>query len=105
MTLSLRDSTFGNGTVGDFRFDPNYLTVKYNFNPDGVFRPYIGAGLNVTSFYGFNTGPFELSKTTTGPAAQLGFDVRLSDHWMLNADAKWARVRPAVAFDDDRSGG
>ncbi len=102
--LSLRNLPYANGKVDEFRFAPNFLTVKYNFAPDGVFRPYIGAGINVTPLYDFDTGPFGLSKTTTCPAAQLGFDVRLSDHWMLNADVKWARVRPAVAFDDDKVG-
>jgi outer membrane protein OmpA-like peptidoglycan-associated protein/outer membrane protein W len=98
--LELRNSTPTGGTVGNFRLMPNFLTVKYNFNPDGVFRPYLGAGLNVTSLYSVSTGAFGLSKTLAGPAAQAGFDIRLSEHWALNADVKWARVRPAVSFDD-----
>ena len=102
--LTLRDSTYANGTVTRFRLMPDFLTVKYNFLPDGPFRPYIGAGVNVTSFYGVEAGPFGLTRTTTGPAAQVGFDVPLSEHWMLNADAKWARVRPAVSFDGDNVG-
>ena len=98
--LDLRNSTPASGTVGDFRLMPNFLTVKYNFNPDGIFRPYLGAGLNVTSLYGVNAEAFGLSKTLAGPAAQAGFDIRLSEHWALNADVKWARVRPAVSFND-----
>ena len=98
--LELRNSTPASGTVRDFRLMPNFLTVKYNFNPDGVFRPYLGAGLNVTSLYTVNAGAFGLSKTLAGPAAQAGFDIRLSEHWALNADVKWARLRPAVSFDD-----
>ena len=102
--LNLRDSTYANGNVGDFRLAPNFLTIKYNFLPDSAFRPYIGAGINVTSFYDVNAGPFSLTRTTTGPAAQAGFDVHLSDHWLLNADVKWARVTPAVAFDGEKVG-
>jgi OOP family OmpA-OmpF porin len=45
-----------------------------------------------------------LSKTTGGPAAQAGFDLRLSNHWSLNADVKWARSRPAVEFDGQSIG-
>ena len=97
--LTLRDSTYADGTVGRFRLMPDFLTIKYNILPNGAFRPYIGAGINVTSFYSVNAGPFGLTRTTTGPAAQLGFDVPLSEHWMLNADAKWARARPAIAFE------
>jgi outer membrane protein OmpA-like peptidoglycan-associated protein/outer membrane protein W len=97
--LNFRNSTYASGNVGDFRMAPNFLTFKYNFLPDSAFRPYIGAGINVTSFYDVNAGPFSLTRTTTGPAAQAGFDVHLSEHWLLNADVKWARVTPAVAFD------
>ena len=102
--LNLRDSTYANGNVGDFRLAPNFLTIKYNFLPNSVFRSYIGAGINVTSFYDVNAGPFSLTRTTTGPAAQAGFDVHLSEHWLLNADVKWARVTPAVAFDGAKVG-
>ena len=102
--LTLRDSTYANGTVGRFRLMPDFLTLKYNILPNGAFRPYIGAGVNVASFYSVDAGPFGLTRTTTGPAAQVGFDVPLSEHWMLNADAKWARVRPAVSFDGDNVG-
>jgi len=102
--LTLRDSTYANGPVGRFRLMPDFLTLKYNILPNGAFRPYIGAGVTVTSFYSVDAGPFGLTRTTTGPAAQVGFDVPLSEHWMLNADAKWARVRPAVSFDGDNVG-
>jgi OOP family OmpA-OmpF porin len=85
--------------VGTFRLMPDYLTAKYNFNPEGRFRPYLGAGLNVSSFYDQSAAPgLALSRTTAGPAAQAGFDVQLSEHWLLNLDAKWARVRPTVSL-------
>jgi outer membrane protein OmpA-like peptidoglycan-associated protein/outer membrane protein W len=85
--------------VGTFRLMPDYLIAKYNFNPEGTFRPYLGAGLNVSSFYEQSASPaLELSRTTTGPAAQGGFDVQLSEHWLVNLDVKWARARPAVSF-------
>jgi outer membrane protein W/outer membrane protein OmpA-like peptidoglycan-associated protein len=85
--------------VGTFRLMPDYLTAKYNFNPEGTFRPYLGAGLNLSSFYDQSVSPaLALSRTTTGPAAQAGFDVQLSEHWLVNLDVKWARARPAVGF-------
>lgn len=84
------------GNIGDFRLSPNFLTIKYGFLPDAAFRPYLGIGVNVMGFYDENIGPYHLSKVTAGPAAQGGFDVRLSDHWSLNADAKWAYARPEL---------
>ena len=89
----------GSGNAGTFRVMPDFLTLKYGFLPESAFRPYLGLGLNVTSFYTVNAAPFSLSKTTVGPAAQAGFDIRLSKHWSLNADVKWARSRPEVEFE------
>ena len=85
--------------LGSFRLMPDYLTAKYSFNPEGTWRPYLGAGLNVTSFYDQSAAPaLALSRTTAGPAAQAGLDVQLSEHWLLNLDLKWARVRPALSL-------
>ena len=89
----------GSGTAGTFRVMPDFLTLKYGFLPESAFRPYVGVGLNVTSLYTVHAAPFGLSKTTVGPAAQAGFDIRLSHHWSLNADVKWARSRPEVEFE------
>jgi outer membrane protein OmpA-like peptidoglycan-associated protein len=102
----LRNAAFGGGSgnAGSFRLMPNFLTVKYGFLPEAAFRPYIGLGLNVTSIYSVNAAPFNLSKTTVGPAAQAGFDIRLSNHWSLNADVKRARSRPAVEFAGENIG-
>jgi outer membrane protein len=27
-----------------------------------------------------------------GPAAQVGFDYKLADHWYFNADVKWVKI-------------
>ena len=88
------------GNIGNFRLMPNFLTVKYGFLPNSAFRPYLGVGVNVQGFYDENLGPHRLSKVTAGPAAQGGFDIRISDHWSLNADVKWAYARPTLYLQD-----
>jgi len=93
------DPAVGRVDIGSFRMMPNFLTAKYNFLPSSVVRPYLGVGVNVTSFYDVNAGRLRLSSTTGGVAAQGGFDIRISDHWFLNADAKWARVHPTISDD------
>jgi outer membrane protein OmpA-like peptidoglycan-associated protein/outer membrane protein W len=102
--LLLHTAAGGSGNVGTFRLMPNFLTLKYNFLPDAVFRPYLGLGVNVTSFYSVNAAPFGLSKTTGGVAAQGGFDIKMFGHWFFNADVKFARVRPVLDFDGERIG-
>ena len=89
------------GNIGNYRLSPNFLTVKYGFLPESALRPYLGVGVNVLGFYDQNLGPYRLSKVTAGPAAQGGFDIRLSDHWSLNADVKWAYARPNVELQDE----
>ena len=90
--------------VGNFRLTPSFLTLKFNLLPEAVVRPYVGVGINVTAFSTQSASPFGLSKTTVGPAAQAGFDIRLDDHWSLNADAKWARSRPVVDYEGNSAG-
>lgn len=102
--LLLSTATGGPDKVGTFRLMPNFLTLKYNFLPDAVFRPYVGLGVNVTSFYGDHAGPYRLSETTGGLAAQGGFDIKMSNHWFFNADVKFARARPVIDFDGQRIG-
>jgi OmpA-OmpF porin, OOP family len=104
--LVVQNTALGAGSVnlGGFRLMPDFLTVKYGFLPEQAFRPYVGIGVNVTSIYAQHSAPFTLSKTTGGPAAQAGFDIRLTNHWSLNADVKWARSRPAVDLDGQSIG-
>jgi len=102
--LSLQDNSLVNGQVGDFRLLPAFVTLKYNFNPDGVWRPYVGLGLNWTGFYDVDAAPFGLSKSVVGPVAQAGFDIALGRRWVFNADLKWARIRSAVRFDEQLAG-
>ncbi len=69
---------------------PPTLTGQYHFT-GGNFVPYVGAGLNLTLFYGVDEGPVADNvdyDTTIGYALQGGFDFMLNDKWFLNADVK-----------------
>ncbi len=101
-TVTIEKSALGGPVViGTFKHLPPVLTVKYNFNPGGDFRPYIGAGVNFTLLSDVRlavpgVGALELSRTSVGPAAQGGFDYKLADHWFANVDIKWAMLRADV---------
>ena len=61
--------------IGTFKELPPTLTLKYNFLPDAVFRPYVGVGINVTSITDVNlnvptVGAVKLDSTTVGAAVQ-----------------------------------
>jgi outer membrane protein len=104
-TVTIERSVLGGPTaIGTFKHLPPILTLKYNILPYGAFRPYVGAGLNVTVISDTHlnvptVGRLDLDKTSVGPAAQAGFDYKLADHWYFNADVKWAMIRSDVKFE------
>lgn len=96
-------SVLGPAYLGNFRHLPPVLTVKYNFDPDADFRPYIGAGINYTFIYDANlsvptVGPLTLARGSFGPAGQFGFDYRVADKWFLNFDVKWVKIGSDVKY-------
>ncbi len=69
---------------------PPTLTAQYHFT-GGDFVPYLGAGPNLTLFYGVDEGPTADDveyDTAVGFALQGGFDFMLNDKWFLNLDVK-----------------
>lgn len=78
---------------------PPTLTAQYHFNPEGQFRPYVGAGVNYTRFYGFkdksNGLGLSVKKNSFGPALQAGIDLPLTKDVFLNLDIKkiWIKTK------------
>jgi len=74
------------------------LLGQYHFT-GGNLVPYLGAGVNLTLFYGIDEGPVadELDyDTSVGVAFQGGFDYMLDDKWFLNLDVKKAFINTDV---------
>jgi outer membrane protein len=89
--------------IGSFKELPPTWTVKYDFLPDGDFRPYVGAGINVTFIMDVKlnvptVGPVKLDSTSVGAAAQMGFDYRLAGNWFMNADIKYLQMEPDLKY-------
>lgn len=97
-------STFNRVRAGSFKQGLNDLTMKYNFAPNSAVRPYLGVGINVTSFSHDAAAPFGLNAGSVGPVVQTGADLRLGSAWFLNADVKWAKVRANLHFNDNPAG-
>lgn len=77
---------------------PPTLTLQYHFAPAAKVRPYVGAGLNYTIFYGEGTssaldtaiGKSSLNLSNSfGWAAQAGMDFDLNEKFFLNVDIKY----------------
>ncbi len=70
------DITVGGATVGSTKQLPPTVSLQYHFNSTGTVSPFIGAGLNYTTFF---------SEDTEG--ALQGADLKLDDSWGLAAHA------------------
>lgn len=84
-------TALGKVDLGDVRILPPTLTLQYHPLPEGMFSPYIGAGINYTHFFDESSGPVATSITyrdSMGPALQAGLDIYVTDNWLINIDAK-----------------
>ncbi|WP_431049957.1 OmpW/AlkL family protein [Roseateles sp. L2-2] len=96
LTVPQRHKLYSKGQqIGSVKHLPPTLTLQYHFNPEGSFRPYVGAGLNYTSFSDVRFDPAvqtslapTIKKNSIGLAAQAGFDVMLDKRWSINVDVK-----------------
>lgn len=89
------------GELADTWVLPPTLTLQYHFAPKGKVRPYVGAGLNYTLFYGEDaSGGLEDAIGSTkvelddsfGYALQAGVDFDLNEKIFLNLDVKYIDI-------------
>ena len=95
------DVTLSGTGIGTATHLPPTLTAQWHFLPDFILNPYLGAGVNVTFFTSTNlsvpgVGKLDLSSPSVGPAAQVGVDVKLAEHWYVNLDVKYVFLRSDV---------
>lgn len=90
--VAINGSALGNKTgLGSVKLLPPTLTLQYHANPNGTVRPYFGAGLNYTFFYGVKTGGAATSmkyQDHLGYALQAGFDYMIDERFGINFDVK-----------------
>lgn len=88
-----KNTTLGDVDLGDVWLLPPTLLAQYHFLSKEVVSPYVGAGVNYTVFYGVDEPNHGIVTdvdydNSFGWALQVGVDVRLDEHWYLNADVK-----------------
>lgn len=85
-------TALGDVDLGDVWVLPPTLTLQYHFAPKSMVSPYVGAGLNLTLFYGEDAPGGTITDTnyssSVGPALQAGIDFQINDDWILNLDLK-----------------
>ena len=90
-----------NGTsLGKLSVLPPTMTLQYHFTDLGAFKPYIGAGGNVTWFYNVGlqagTATLDVDTYSVGGALQAGLDYEIQKNWYLNADVKYLWISTDV---------
>ncbi|MBK6781794.1 MAG: OmpW family protein [Gemmatimonadetes bacterium] len=86
----------GNTSLGSANVLPPTLLLQFRPLASGA-SPYIGAGVNMTYFYGQSGGLQDLDLTTSiGYAGQAGIDIPLGGRGSFNLDAKYVYIKTDV---------
>jgi outer membrane protein len=88
----------GEGKIAQIDVLPLTALLQYHFLPQGTVQPYVGLGINHTTFQDEEvTDDPEPGETldvdsSTGLALQAGADIGLGGGWFANLDVKWLDV-------------
>ena len=85
---------------GEVEHLPPTVSIQYHFMPDATFQPFVGLGLNYTTFLSedLNQGIVDAGITdfslddSFGVAAQIGADWVFGENWLLNFDIRWIDI-------------
>lgn len=89
-------SIAGLGKIAEVKHLPPTFSVQYHFAPTSNFRPYVGAGINYTTFFsekavGGTVTSISLDDSW-GLAVQAGFDVDMAQNLFFNADVRYINI-------------
>jgi outer membrane protein len=102
----------GSAKIGSTKHLPPTFSGVYHFAPDATFQPYVGAGINWTTFFDTKLVP-ELAAEglvdldlddSFGLAAVLGGDWMINDKMLFSVEARWMNIESdATLLADDGS--
>ncbi|WP_141057431.1 OmpW family protein [Stenotrophomonas rhizophila] len=99
----------GLGNVGSTKHLPPVVSLQYHFNSKGKVSPFVGAGINYTTFFSEKTsGALAGSKLkmddSWGLAAHAGLDFAINDKGSLRVDVRWMDIDSKVKLDGEKIG-
>lgn len=99
----------GKGRVGSTKQLPPTVSLQYHFNGQGRVSPFVGAGINYTTFFSEDTtGALAGSKLklddSWGLAAHAGVDFAIGQRGAIRIDARWIDIDSDVALDGAKLG-
>lgn len=115
IVATITDNLGGGSETGSVPFAevehlPPTFSLQYHFMPDAKFQPFVGLGVNYTTFVSEDldalwptVGVVDFSLDDSfGLAAQLGADWKLNEKWLINFDLRWINIEADLngTFDD-----
>lgn len=99
----------GLGKVGSAKHLPPTVSLQYHFNSKGRVSPFVGAGVNYTTFFSEDTtGALEGSDlqldNSWGLAARAGVDFAVGDKGAIRLDVRWIDIDSDVSLDGTEIG-
>ncbi|MBT8069454.1 MAG: OmpW family protein [Xanthomonadales bacterium] len=90
--------------VGSTKHLPPTVSLQYHFRPTEQFQPYVGIGLNYTTFSSEKTtGPLEGTDLKLGDSwglgGEIGFDMMFNDDWFFNANVRYLDIDTKARLD------
>jgi outer membrane protein len=103
------DIKLGGTKIAETDHLPPTFSMQYHFLPDSTIQPYVGAGVNYTTFFSTDIEPVltDLTGVTDvdlddsfGLALQLGADWTFGNRWLLNLDLRWIDIESDLTASD-----
>ncbi|WP_127112445.1 OmpW/AlkL family protein [Shimia sediminis] len=94
------DISINGAFAGETKQLPPTLSLNYHFATASKWKPYVGLGLNYTTFFEEKSplGTLRL-KDSWGVAAQVGLDYQVSDNGALRVNARWMDIDTKAYLD------
>jgi outer membrane protein len=91
-SIAAKNTAYGDITIGKVWSAPIDLTLQYHLLPQSRFNPYVGAGLNVTTYFGEQAAGGLVQNfsvdTAVGAVLEIGADYQIAGRWYANLDVK-----------------
>ncbi len=99
----------GLGRVGSTKHLPPVVTLQYHFNSQGKVSPFVGAGVNYTTFFSEETtgalaGADLKLEDSWGLAAHAGLDFKVAENGSLRVDVRWIDIDSKVKLNGEKIG-
>jgi outer membrane protein len=103
------DIKLGGTKIAETDHLPPTFSMQYHFLPDSTIQPYVGAGINYTTFFSTDveqvltdlTGVTDIDLDDSfGFALQLGADWTFGNRWLLNVDLRWIDIESDLTASD-----